>query len=79
MLKKLIPMLLLASTCQATEAVRIYNWSEYIAPDTMTSFQKATGIGNHYDVYDSNETLEAMPLKIDRLRTRIWSKVKSGI
>ena len=22
--------------------------------------------------------LEAMPLKIDRLRTRIWSKVKNG-
>lgn len=22
--------------------------------------------------------LEAMPLKVDRVRTRIWSKVKSG-
>ncbi|MFI8480700.1 polyamine ABC transporter substrate-binding protein [Pseudomonas sp. NPDC078700] len=59
MLKKLIPILLLASTCQASETVRIYNWSEYIAPDTMANFQKATGIGNHYDVYDSNETLDA--------------------
>lgn len=28
---------------------------------------------------DSLYTLEAMPLKVDRLRTRIWSKVKSGV
>ncbi|MGX5220848.1 polyamine ABC transporter substrate-binding protein [Pseudomonas segetis] len=59
MFKKLIPMLLLASTCHAAETVRIYNWSEYIAPDTLENFKDATGIGNHYDVYDSNETLDA--------------------
>lgn len=30
-------------------------------------------------VMSSLYALEAMPAKIDRLRTRIWSKVKSGI
>jgi putrescine transport system substrate-binding protein len=30
-------------------------------------------------VMDKLYTLEAMPLQIDRLRTRIWSKVKSGV
>jgi len=30
-------------------------------------------------VMDKLYTLEAMPLKIDRVRTRIWSKVKSGV
>ena len=31
------------------------------------------------DAMDNLYALEAMPLKIDRVRTRIWSKVKSGI
>lgn len=39
--------------------VHIYNWSDYIAPDTLEKFEKATGIKPTYDVYDSNDTLEA--------------------
>lgn len=37
----------------------IYNWSEYFAPETLPDFEKATGINVVYDVYDSNEMLEA--------------------
>jgi putrescine transport system substrate-binding protein len=37
----------------------IYNWSDYIAPDTIAGFTKETGIAVTYDVYDSNEVLEA--------------------
>jgi putrescine transport system substrate-binding protein len=37
----------------------IYNWSDYIAPDTIPNFEKETGIRVTYDVYDSNEVLEA--------------------
>lgn len=59
MLKKIIPLLLLASASQAAESVRIYNWAEYIAPDTLKSFEKASGIATHYDVFDGNETLDA--------------------
>ncbi len=59
MLKTLIPLLLAASTSQASENLRIYNWAEYIAPDTLKNFQQASGIATHYDVYDSNETLDA--------------------
>ena len=40
-------------------SVNIYNWSDYIAEDTIESFQKETGIKVVYDVYDSNEVLEA--------------------
>ncbi|WP_392558259.1 extracellular solute-binding protein [Orbus mooreae] len=36
----------------------IYNWSSYIAPDTLTNFEKETGIKVVYDVFDSNEVLE---------------------
>ncbi|MDY7553364.1 polyamine ABC transporter substrate-binding protein [Pseudomonas veronii] len=54
----LLPLMLVAAISQAAETVKIYNWSSYIAPDTTKNFQKQTGIGFSYDVYDSNETLD---------------------
>ncbi len=39
--------------------LHFYNWSDYIGPDTIAGFEKATGIKVVQDVYDSNETLEA--------------------
>lgn len=39
--------------------VNVYNWSDYIAEDTVAKFEEETGIDVVYDVYDSNETLEA--------------------
>jgi putrescine transport system substrate-binding protein len=41
------------------KVVHVYNWSDYIAPDTLKNFQAATGIKVTYDVYDSNEVMEA--------------------
>lgn len=53
--------LLCAAAAQAAEekALNVYNWSDYIADDTIAGFEKETGIKVNYDVYDSNETLEA--------------------
>lgn len=39
--------------------VRMYNWSDYIAEDTFEKFTAETGINVIYDVFDSNEVLEA--------------------
>ena len=39
--------------------LRVYNWSDYIAEDTIANFERETGITVTYDVYDSNEVLEA--------------------
>ncbi len=39
--------------------LNIYNWSDYIAEDTIAKFEAETGIKVTYDVYDSNEVLEA--------------------
>lgn len=39
--------------------VNVYNWAEYTAPDTISGFEAATGIKARYDVYDSNDTLQA--------------------
>jgi len=39
--------------------VNFYNWSDYIAEDTLPTFTERSGIRVVYDVFDSNETLEA--------------------
>lgn len=46
-------------SAQAEEVLNFYNWSDYIAEDTIERFEAETGIKVTYDVYDSNETLEA--------------------
>ncbi len=45
--------------CAKESQLNIYNWSDYIAEDTISSFEKKTGIKVHYDVFDSNDTLNA--------------------
>ena len=39
--------------------LHVYNWSDYIAPETIANFTRETGIAVTYDVYDGNEVLEA--------------------
>jgi putrescine transport system substrate-binding protein len=59
--KALLTALLTATalTAQAEGEVHVYNWSDYIAEDTLKNFEAETGIKVVYDVYDSNEVLEA--------------------
>jgi putrescine transport system substrate-binding protein len=38
--------------------VNVYNWSDYIDPQVLEDFSKATGIKVQYDTFDANETLE---------------------
>jgi putrescine transport system substrate-binding protein len=46
-------------TASAEEkTLHVYNWSDYIAPNTVPDFQKESGIKVIYDVFDSNEVLE---------------------
>ncbi|WP_075181228.1 spermidine/putrescine ABC transporter substrate-binding protein PotF [Pantoea sp. 1.19] len=40
------------------KTLHVYNWSDYIAPDTVPEFEKQTGVNVVYDVFDSNEVLE---------------------
>ena len=50
-----------AAFAQAAEpkVLNIYNWSDYIAEDTLKNFEKETGIKVRYDNYDNNEILQA--------------------
>ncbi|WP_236757945.1 polyamine ABC transporter substrate-binding protein [Aeromonas cavernicola] len=43
----------------ATGELRVYNWSDYITPQALTDFKNQTGIKLTYDVFDTNEALEA--------------------
>lgn len=50
----------LAGAASAQEdVVNIFNWSDYIGETTLDDFTAETGIETNYDVYDSNETLDA--------------------
>ena len=50
----------LATTVAGGEAVvHVYNWNDYIGETTIADFEQATGIKVVYDVYDSNDVLEA--------------------
>ncbi|MGF6148617.1 Putrescine-binding periplasmic protein precursor [Kingella potus] len=43
----------------ATSELNIFNWSDYVDPDTVAAFEAAEKIKVRYDFYDSNEALEA--------------------
>lgn len=55
-------MAMSSSVAMADGKLNIYNWSDYIAEDTIANFEAETGIDVTYDVYDSNEVLEAKML-----------------
>ena len=49
-----------AAVAQEEEKVlNIYNWSDYIAEDTIRNFEKETGIRVRYDNFDNNEIVHA--------------------
>lgn len=52
--------LLAAGPTQAQQRnLHIYNWTDYIAEDAVPAFIKETGIQTTYDVFDSQEIVEA--------------------
>jgi len=53
--------LMLTATCVAAEdkTLKLYNWADYFAADTLATFTAETGIKVIYDVMDGSETLEA--------------------
>jgi putrescine transport system substrate-binding protein len=48
-----------ASDGQSEKVVNVYNWVDYIGEDTLARFEAETGIHVVYDVFDSNDVLEA--------------------
>lgn len=55
-----------AAPALAADVVNVYNWGDYIDPDTLDLFTERTGIRVNYDLY---ETVEDMYTKIKRSNT----------
>ncbi|WP_457978222.1 extracellular solute-binding protein [Ectopseudomonas composti] len=66
-MKRLLALLLLlASTAQATEVVRIYGWKDYVDPQVLEDFQAQTGIRVDYQGFTtSDELLQALDAGTD--------------
>ena len=43
----------------AEPQVNIYNWYDFIAPDTMKNFQAETGTASMYDVFDNSDVMQS--------------------
>ena len=68
-MKKLIALLLCGTLCMISLTgcgsskssengeVYVYNWGEYIDPETITMFEEETGIKVIYDEFDTNEAM----------------------
>lgn len=67
-MKKLFALLLCGITCMAALSgcgstggengeVYVYNWGEYIDPETITMFEEETGIKVIYDEFETNEIM----------------------
>ena len=59
MFRILAPLLLALSPglAAAADSIRVYNWNDYIAPQVLADFTKATGIQVEYHTYASAEEL----------------------
>ena len=47
-----------SAVADAGKVLNLYIWSDYLAADTLSSFEKQTGIKVHVAYFDTNETLE---------------------
>ncbi len=58
LLAQIIGVSSIAASVATAEEVKVFNWAEYIGPDTIANFEAETGIDVIYDTYESIETLE---------------------
>ena len=47
-----------SSAADRSKVLNLYIWSDYLAADTLSNFEKQTGIKVHVAYFDTNETLE---------------------
>lgn len=43
---------------EGDNVVNVYNWADYVAPDTLENFEAEFGIKVNYDIYDSSEVVD---------------------
>jgi putrescine transport system substrate-binding protein len=47
------------ANAQEEKILNVYNWADYIAPNTLADFEAEFGIKVNYDLYDSTEIVDA--------------------
>jgi spermidine/putrescine transport system substrate-binding protein len=47
------------AACDRRPRLNVYNWSSYIAPETVPDFERETGVRVRYALYESNEEMLA--------------------
>ena len=47
-----------AATASGEKVLNVYNWADYIAPDTLEKFEAEYGIKINYDLYDSSPVVD---------------------
>ncbi len=55
----LLALWAVASLADEEKILNVYNWADYMAPNTIADFEAETGIKVNYDTYDSTEMVEA--------------------
>jgi spermidine/putrescine transport system substrate-binding protein len=48
--------------CGSGPRLNVYNWSDYVAPDTVANFERESGLRVHYGTYESNQEMLAQVL-----------------
>ena len=48
-----------AAACSRGPRLNVYNWSDYIAPETVPQFEREFGVRIHYGTYESNQEMLA--------------------
>ncbi|WP_137010048.1 polyamine ABC transporter substrate-binding protein [Aquitalea aquatilis] len=51
-----------AASASASETLNFFNWADYAGKNTVSGFERETGIKVRYDPFDSEETLQAKML-----------------
>ena len=51
-------MLAMPGLADEDKVLNVYNWVDYIGPNTIKIFEARTGIKVTYDVFDSNDVLQ---------------------
>ena len=48
-----------AASCSRGPRLNVYNWSDYVAPDTVANFEREFGVEVRYATYESNQEMLA--------------------
>jgi len=55
----------ITAACARGPRLNVYNWSDYIAPETVPNFEREFGVQIHYGTYESNQEMLAQVMSFN--------------